>query len=767
MSGVERVAWAADELDEAVPLLLRESGLAGDARTGRAGAPSADDPAEVERWLAAAVEPLGLEAEAVDCTYAEAESLVAGCAPAVLRVPVDGGFRFVALARGGRRSVVALGRGRTAERVAVADLRDALRAPAESLVAASVERVLARADVPERRRERARAAILRERLGARRISGCWILRPRPGASIGSHLREDGARGLIARLLAAHAGQYLLWIGAWWMIGAGALSGRVDRGWLVGWTLALATAIPLRALAAWWQGRLGIGAGVFLKRRLLDGALRLHPDELRPQGAGQLLGRVIESDAVESLAVSGGFLALLGLVELAISIPILAGGAGGWAHVGLLVGWLIVVAALILRYRSVRSRWTEARLEMTHDLVERMVGYRTRLAQEERARWHDDEEERLDRYLHLSARMDRAAARLAALGGRGWLVIGLAGLAPAFIWNRADATSLAVGLGGVLLAWQSLARLAPALAQLADAGIAWARVGELFRAARRTESPGAWDASASRDPSAIGNESANGDRSADARRLVDVDRSADGHRSIADEDRAADGDLSTDVNRSADLDRSTDGNRSPEDEPVLEAAGVAFRHGGRGAAVFEGLNLRIGRGDRVLLEGPSGAGKSTLASLLAGLREPEAGSLLLGGLDRWTVGAAEWRRRVAAAPQFHENHVLTGTFAFNLLMGRGWPATEQDLADAEAVCRELGLGELLARMPSGLQQMVGEGGWQLSHGERSRLFIARALLQRGDMLVLDESFAALDPESLARALRAVIARAPALVVIAHP
>jgi ATP-binding cassette, subfamily B, bacterial len=649
-----------------------------------------------------------------------------------------------------------------------------------SLVASSVERVLARADVPARRRERARAAILRERLGARRISGCWILRPRPGASIGRHAREDGARGLVARLLAVHAGQYLLWIGAWWMIGAGALSGRVDRGWLVGWTLALATAVPLRALAAWWQGRLGIGAGVFLKRRLLDGALRLHPDELRPQGAGQLLGRVIESDAVESLAVSGGFLALLGLVELAISIPVLAGGAGGWAHVGLLVGWLIVVAALLLRYRSIRSRWTEARLEMTHDLVERMVGYRTRLAQEERARWHDDEEERLDRYLHLSARMDRAAARLAALAGRGWLVIGLAGLAPAFIWNRAGASSLAIGLGGVLLAWQSLARLAPALAQLADAGIAWARVGELFRAARRTESPGAWDASIDRDRSANGDQSADSDRSADDRRLVDVDRSvdrhrsmaddnrsADGHRSIPDEDRPADDDLSTDGNRSADFDRLTDEHRWPEDEPVLEAAGVAFRHGGRGAPVFEGLNLRIGRGDRVLLEGPSGAGKSTLASLLAGLREPEAGSLLLGGLDRWTVGAAEWRRRVAAAPQFHENHVLTGTFAFNLLMGRSWPATERDLADAEAVCRELGLGELLERMPSGLQQMVGEGGWQLSHGERSRLFIARALLQRGQVLVLDESFAALDPESLARALRAVIARAPALVVIAHP
>ncbi len=71
------------------------------------------------------------------------------------------------------------------------------------------------------------------------------------------------------------------------------------------------------------------------------------------------------------------------------------------------------------------------------------------------------------------------------------------------------------------------------------------------------------------------------------------------------------------------------------------------------------------------------------------------------------------------------------------------------------------------MPSGLQQMVGESGWQLSHGERSRLYIARALLQNADLMILDESFAALDPETLALSLRCVLQRAPTLMVIAHP
>jgi len=78
-----------------------------------------------------------------------------------------------------------------------------------------------------------------------------------------------------------------------------------------------------------------------------------------------------------------------------------------------------------------------------------------------------------------------------------------------------------------------------------------------------------------------------------------------------------------------------------------------------------------------------------------------------------------------------------------------------------------LGDLLTCMPAGLMQTVGETGWQLSHGERSRLYLARALLQEAPVVILDESFAALDPETLNRALRCVLKRASTLMVIAHP
>jgi ATP-binding cassette subfamily B protein len=188
-------------------------------------------------------------------------------------------------------------------------------------------------------------------------------------------------------------------------------------------------------------------------------------------------------------------------------------------------------------------------------------------------------------------------------------------------------------------------------------------------------------------------------------------------------------------------------------PVVRARAVSFMYPNRSRAVLESVGFELAQGDRVLLTSPSGGGKSTLVSLVNGLRKPSTGTLILGG-------------RVATAPQFHENHVFTESFAFNLVMGRAWPPSGADLKEAEALCRELGLGELLEKMPGSMNQMVGDTGWQLSHGEKSRLFLARALLQGSDLVLLDESFAALDPENLRKALLTARERASSLVVVAH-
>ena len=93
-------------------------------------------------------------------------------------------------------------------------------------------------------------------------------------------------------------------------------------------------------------------------------------------------------------------------------------------------------------------------------------------------------------------------------------------------------------------------------------------------------------------------------------------------------------------------------------------------------------------------------------------------------------------------------------------------TATDLSEAQTLCEDLGLGPLLADMPAGLEQPVGEVGWQLSHGQRSRIYVARALLSNATVVVLDESFAALDPQALHQTLDCVMRRTPALIVITH-
>jgi ATP-binding cassette subfamily B protein len=198
---------------------------------------------------------------------------------------------------------------------------------------------------------------------------------------------------------------------------------------------------------------------------------------------------------------------------------------------------------------------------------------------------------------------------------------------------------------------------------------------------------------------------------------------------------------------------------------VEARDVTFRYHDRPESVLRGCTFQIRAGDRILLDGPSGGGKSTLAAVLASVHKPTSGLVLAGGFDRASLGEQGWRRRVAAAPQFHENHLITGPLAFNLLMGRN-TITDEDIQEAEAVCDELGLRDLLQRMPAGIMQLVGESGWQLSHGERSRVYMARALLQNADLLVLDEGFAALDSANLTRAVACLEKRATSVLAIAH-
>ncbi|MFC0107078.1 ATP-binding cassette domain-containing protein [Kibdelosporangium aridum] len=487
--------------------------------------------------------------------------------------------------------------------------------------------------------------------------------------------------LLAAFLAAHTGAYVLFVLSWIVLGRAALSGGVDGGDFAVWAALLAGSVPCHLAATWLQPTISLRLGGLLRQRLVRGTLGLDRDELRGQGVGRLLGRVLEVEAVESLAVGGGLLGLVACVELVI-----AGVALGTASVPATVFFAVWVAGTLVvaqRYLRARQAWTASRLELTDDIVAKMLGHRTRLAQQAPSEWHIGEESSLNRYENRSKQLDRWLVVLSAVCTRGWVAVGVAGL-----WI--STTDLAVGIGGVVLAAGALRSLTAGLGDIADASTAWSNLRPLMNT--NPDSP------------------------------------------------------------------STD--NPIAGASLLQAESVAYR------PVLSGVSLRITLGERLLIEGDSGSGKSTLASLLAGLRKPHQGTILLHGRSLHDIGEHQWRQRVVLAPQFHENHLMLGSLAFNLLLGRGWPATPEDLDDAQALCEQLGLGPLLSRMPSGLHQIVGETGWQLSHGERSLVFLARALLQNPDVLILDETLGALDPVTQRQVLTVLDKIEPALVLVHH-
>ncbi len=677
-----------------------------------------DDPVAsrdaLNEWIESASNWLGVEAEPSAIPYEGLEQLLKSAGPAVLQMPGSGPHRFLFLLP---RNLFPRGRGRIA--VLAPDLRtvslrvDEARAllcsALEETVAPEVDRLLNETGIPDARRRAARAALLLERLRAKEVGGCWLLRQSPGVGFWSQMKRLHLPRRLGALVISFSAEYFLLILSWWLIGQAVLSGHLDHGWLFAWALILLTLVPVRVLSTWLQGVLAVHGGAIFRQRLLFGALRLRPEEIRHKGVGQFLGEIMESEALELLVLLVGFQGLTATIELIAAEIVLSKGVGRGVEMILLPLWLALTVAMGMRYFHQRQRWTEARLSMTNDLTERMVGHRTRLAQESPQHWHDDEDETLARYLEMSEGMDGAAAQLTALVPRGWLLVGMLGLTSAFVASLGSNIRLAISLGGILLAYRALKRLAPGVISFADAVIAWQQVSPLFQAAARTQ--------------------------------------LHGSPAIAFTPAA-----------------ETDEN---EEQTVMEAHDLVFRYQDRGEPVLKGCNLIVRRGDRLLLEGSSGGGKSTLTSLLVGLRVPQSGLLLLHGLDRQTLGDEGWRRRVVSAPQFHENYVLTETFAFNLLMGRRWPPHEEDMREATAICSELGLEPLLNKMPAGMLQMVGETGWQLSHGERSRVYIARALLQDAEVVIFDESFAALDPENVKLALECVLRRARTLLVVAHP
>lgn len=523
----------------------------------------------------------------------------------------------------------------------------------------------------------------------------------PGISFWQQMRSAGLGVRIVLLLVLHGMQTIFLLASWACLGSGALSGRMNSGWLAAWALCLVSTVPLRGETRWLEGVVAVGSGGLLKQRLMAGAMALDSDVMRRKGLGNLLGEILESEAIEQLGASGGLEIALAALELLLAPFVIAFGTAAISEVCLLLVWIALTAFLILHNLNRRQSWTNMRFRLTHQLVESMSAHRTRLAQQAPAEWHRGEDNENEHYVSLSEALDRSTAWIEAALPRVYAIAAFTFLAPSFLSGSASLTQLAISLGAILFASSALEKLTAWLTPGAAAWLAWRNIKMMF------------------------------DTAANA-----VD------------------------------DGTTDQPYCPSGT-LLQAQNLAFHHPGRREPVLKDCSLAIERGDQVLLQGAPGSGKSTLVAMLGGLRHPSSGLLLAGGLDRATVGDATWRQRFAVAPQYHENHLFTAPLSFNLLLGRDYPHSDDDLREARDVCYELGLGPLLKRMPAGLDQIVGETGWQLSQGERGRVFLARALLQKADAVLLDESLAALDPQNLSQCLDCVMRRAETLVMVAHP
>jgi len=191
--------------------------------------------------------------------------------------------------------------------------------------------------------------------------------------------------------------------------------------------------------------------------------------------------------------------------------------------------------------------------------------------------------------------------------------------------------------------------------------------------------------------------------------------------------------------------------------------VAYRYPGTEREVLHDITLDLHPGETLALVGASGSGKTTLAMLLPRLADVTAGRVTIDDVDVRDVALADLRRAVATA--FEEPILFSASVRENVTLGH--PSATQDEVDAALT---LAQAQFAFDLPWGLDTRVGEQGMSLSGGQRQRLALARAVLGRPRVLVLDDPLSALDVETEAlveEALRRVLAGTTAVLVVHRP
>lgn len=185
----------------------------------------------------------------------------------------------------------------------------------------------------------------------------------------------------------------------------------------------------------------------------------------------------------------------------------------------------------------------------------------------------------------------------------------------------------------------------------------------------------------------------------------------------------------------------------------------------GWPILRGLSINIKPGKFCALVGPSGSGKSTTFSMLERFYRPTSGSVAIDGRDITKQLGTDFRDDIALVPQ--ENVLFEGTVSFNIGLGAR-PGHQPSQEEIEEACRMANIHDVIMALPQGYETACSHDGKQFSGGQRQRLSIARALVRKPRMLLLDESTSALDVESEKRIQEAFasLAGKTTIVAIAH-
>ncbi len=190
--------------------------------------------------------------------------------------------------------------------------------------------------------------------------------------------------------------------------------------------------------------------------------------------------------------------------------------------------------------------------------------------------------------------------------------------------------------------------------------------------------------------------------------------------------------------------------------------VSFRYPGAAEHALSGVSLAIRPGEHVAFVGPSGGGKTTLASLIARFWDVTEGSVTIGGVDVREIG--KQARMDTVSFVFQDARLLKTSIYENVRMAK--PSASR--AEVEQALRAAQCGDILEKLPQGMDTVVGADGVYLSGGEQQRIAIARVMLKNAPILILDEATAFADPDNETRVQAAftALSKGKTVIMIAH-